>query len=68
MREQPPDDHLIYLPEGHKYTDLAQTLLAPSEVGGVHGLHRRDWVGEWAANEDLVLSRPVFPCTFPEVT
>ena len=68
MLEQQPDGRLIYLPEGHKNTDLAHTLLSLSEAGGAHGLHRRDWVAEWAANEDLELSRPVFLCTFLAVT
>lgn len=45
MLEQQPDGRLIYLLEGHKNTDLGQLLLVPNEVGGVHGLHRRDWVG-----------------------
>jgi len=68
MLERQPDGRLIYLLEGHKNTDLGQPLLAPSEAGGVHGLHRRDWVGEWAANEDLEPSRPICPCTFLELT
>jgi len=64
MLEQQPDGRLIYLPEGHKNTDLGPFLLPLRKKGGGHGLRPRDWVVEWAANEDLEPYRPLFPCIF----